>query len=122
MASTASSSLHGERLTIEGSHGSVPAVEYAPPDGATVVGVLLLTPGSGGGLGPGLTIHPQPFDDIRKAAAHGAIYTRLGMELSSGQEVSWDYRQTGQSIPMLCGGTSTGAVKQAIAVVQVKDS
>jgi hypothetical protein len=81
------SSLHGQRISIEAAHGVVPAVEYAPAEGAKLVGCVLLTPGSGGGLGPGVAIHPQPFDDIRKPAAVGAIYTRLGMELSTGRQV-----------------------------------
>jgi hypothetical protein len=111
--------LYGRRFNIEGSHGTVPAVEYVPPAGAKVVGVLLLTPGSGGGLGPGVTLHPQPFEDIRKTSAHGAIYTRLGMELSSGREVSWDYRPTEKSVRALCGGKQEGPPKHAIAVIQV---
>jgi hypothetical protein len=52
----------------DAAHGAVSAVEYAPAEGAQLVGCLLLTPGSGGGLGPGVAVHPQPFDDIRKPA------------------------------------------------------
>ena len=108
-------------------------MEYAPAEGAKLVGCVLLTPGSGGGLGPGVAIHPQPFDDIRKPAAVGAIYTRLGMELSKGRQVrrccsdgahaehpapkltcgvvlravgaqvTWAYQPTGEAIPELAG-------------------
>jgi len=111
--------LHGHKFFIESNHGRVPAVEYCPAEGATLVATVLLTPGSGGGLGPGVAIHPQPFDDIRLPKAHGAIYTRLGIELSSGTEVSWQYRPIGTNILEMCDGSKMGATKNVFAVLQI---
>jgi hypothetical protein len=99
-------SLHGQRITIDAAHGAVSAVEYAPAEGAQLVGCLLLTPGSGGGLGPGVAVHPQPFDDIRKTAAVGAIFTRLGMELSTGRQV----RRRGEACEHAATRGGNGAV------------
>mmetsp|Transcript_28331 Transcript_28331/g.53971 ORF Transcript_28331/g.53971 Transcript_28331/m.53971 type:complete len:262 (-) Transcript_28331:1699-2484(-) len=109
--------LHGHRMNVEAAHGSVPAVLYSPSSRTKVVGMLLLTPGSGGGLGPGLTVHPQPFEAIRNSSAHGAIYTRMGIELSTGREVNWQYRPTGNTVPPLM--SSSGAHLNGIVVMQI---
>ncbi|KAK3272819.1 hypothetical protein CYMTET_18904 [Cymbomonas tetramitiformis] len=108
-----SMSLHGRRTEIEAKHGSIRAVEYLPPSTAKVIGAIILTPGSGGGLGPGLSVHPQPFDDIKRASAQGGIYMRLGMELSSGREVDWRYRPTGDSIQPLHGGRKASSREES---------
>ena len=68
--------------------------EYSPPSGTQPAAILVLAPGSGGGLGPGLSIHPQTFSNIRKNTAHGGLYMRLGMEAAHGTEVDWSYRPT----------------------------
>ena len=87
---------HGAEVRIRGRGREVVAAEYIPE--ADPVAVLVLAPGSGGGLGPGLTIHPQPFGNRKRMSAHGGHYMRLGMELAAGHEVGWDYRPTGRAV------------------------
>lgn len=87
---------HGAEVRISGHGREVVAAEYIPE--GDPVAVLVLAPGSGGGLGPGLTIHPQPWENRKRMSAHGGHYMRLGMELATGQEVAWDYRPTDRAI------------------------
>lgn len=72
----------------------MPAIEYAcsgssgPPTCA-----LIMCPGSSGGMGPGIgKMHRGLGLEKRgSAAAFGSIYTRLAVELSTGEETdSWD--------------------------------
>ena len=63
-------------MIIKAAHGTIAAAEYAPAAGARAVEALLVVaPGSGGGLGPGLAIHPQPWGNIRRMSAHGGPHS-----------------------------------------------
>ena len=64
---------------------------YIPPNDdaeqhnvTPIAGLIVLAPGSGGGLGPGVTEHPQPLANAPRASAYGAMYGRLGHELAHG--------------------------------------
>eukprot|EP00929_Paragymnodinium_shiwhaense_P075897 TRINITY_DN38883_c0_g1_i1.p1 TRINITY_DN38883_c0_g1~~TRINITY_DN38883_c0_g1_i1.p1 ORF type:complete len:657 (+),score=127.36 TRINITY_DN38883_c0_g1_i1:66-2036(+) len=89
--------FRGRPVAVPAAHaegGSLPGIEYAPLDeGAEVVGLMLLMPGSLGGLGPGLVRGPHPLDRVLARAARGGLYTRLAQELCSGEEATWEYRR-----------------------------
>eukprot|EP00929_Paragymnodinium_shiwhaense_P093313 TRINITY_DN5345_c0_g2_i1.p1 TRINITY_DN5345_c0_g2~~TRINITY_DN5345_c0_g2_i1.p1 ORF type:complete len:682 (-),score=99.80 TRINITY_DN5345_c0_g2_i1:460-2505(-) len=79
--------------------GYLDAIEYRPPESfapggdTDVVGLVIMLPGSCGGLGPGLNKHPQPFDNVTSRGAHGGIYMRLAHELAAGgREFTWEYK------------------------------
>ena len=72
---------------------AIPGYLYTPPDGTTVQGCVLCLPGSGGGVGPGIAVHPQLFADVDKRGCHGGLYMRLGQELSTGHTVDWQSRR-----------------------------
>lgn len=84
---------HGVDILIPSAAGKVPAIEYAPTCPEAPICGLLMCPGSSGGMGPGIgKMHRGLGLEKRgSAAAYGSIYTRLAVQLSTGEERdSWD--------------------------------
>ena len=54
---------------------------------------VLMLPGSGGGVGPGIERAPQPFSAAPTRRCHGGIYLRLCHELATGAAHSWAYKR-----------------------------
>lgn len=82
----------GQQVEIESRSGPVLGIYYAPPRNAVVKGLVVCAPGSGGGLGPGLDLHPSKLAWYNSKAGEGGIFARLGIELSLGCNVDWAYR------------------------------
>lgn len=74
---------------------------FAPKRGEPAIGAVVMAPGSGGGLGPGLAQSPSKMDWLGSSAGEGALYHRLGLELGFGGEFDWAYRR-------VRSGTGTG--------------
>uniref|UniRef100_A0A7S3Z0R0 Uncharacterized protein n=1 Tax=Lotharella globosa TaxID=91324 RepID=A0A7S3Z0R0_9EUKA len=72
----------------------IEAILYEPPEHlGPPKGLVVCCPGSLGGLGPG--IEKGTRKTLKKAdsrGVHGAIYIRLGLELSNCTKCSWDWR------------------------------
>eukprot|EP00927_Polykrikos_kofoidii_P043583 TRINITY_DN37660_c0_g1_i1.p1 TRINITY_DN37660_c0_g1~~TRINITY_DN37660_c0_g1_i1.p1 ORF type:complete len:677 (-),score=117.46 TRINITY_DN37660_c0_g1_i1:79-2109(-) len=91
--------FRGRFVEIPAEHaeaGYVDGIEYTPltplADDEKVAGLVVMLPGSGGGLGPGLLKHPQPIMNAPLRSAHGGLYMRLGHELSAGGiPYTWSY-------------------------------
>ena len=74
----------GEFVDIVAEHATVRGLEFRPRDTSSssssssrspeVAGLVLALPGSGGGLGPGLSRAPQPFASADRPCAHGGLY------------------------------------------------
>lgn len=86
---------HVKFVQIPASHreSGVPGIEFTVSEGVEVVGLVLMAPGSGGGLGPGLEKAPQPFSHAFDRSTYGGMYMRLGHELATGEEFSWEYKK-----------------------------
>ena len=82
---------HGENVFFpsetEGDY--IPAIEYTCEN---PVLALIMCPGSSGGMGPGIAKMHRGLGLEKRGgvAAFGSIYTRLGVELSSGDAAQWD--------------------------------
>ena len=50
-----------------------------------IEGLVLLAPGSSGGMGPGVNKCPIPFENAPDEMAYGSLYSRLGHELGAGK-------------------------------------
>ena len=104
--------FRGEPVEIPAAHATVRGYEFRPRgDAAEVAGLVLALPGSGGGLGPGLSDAPQPFAAAPCRVGHGALYIRLGHELAaSGARFTWDYKKSTDKPPAraLRGGGADG--------------
>ena len=102
----------GRAVAIEGRAGELEGLYYRPQGAAA--GCLLLLPGSGGGLGPGLDNSPCKLPLVRASVGRGALYPRLGCEASSGGRWSWSYAPEDDG-----GGGGAGFGKLRLAVLQV---
>ena len=71
---------------------------FVPSAAARLDGVVVMLPGSGGGLGPGLVRAPQPFAAAGRRATHGALYVRLALEVATGRRYSWAFKETGADV------------------------
>ena len=90
----------GEPVEIPAAHATVRGYEFRPRGDVAVAGLVLALPGSGGGLGPGLSDAPQPFAAAPCRVGHGALYIRLGHELAaSGARFTWDYKKSTDKPP-----------------------
>ena len=85
----------GVDIVIRSKTGDVPAVEYAPIGAMRdeIACAVICAPGSSGGCGPGIAqaFRGLPLERRCSAAAHGSFYARLGIELSTGEDLdSWN--------------------------------
>ena len=76
------SSFRGVFVDLPREGGATRGLHFEPARAATTV--VLMLPGSGGGLGPGLDRAPRPFADAPKRHGRNGIYLRLAHELSTG--------------------------------------
>ena len=86
---------HGVDIMVPSPYGPIPAIEYSPSTTGSEVPAcgLIMCPGSSGGMGPGIAKMHRGLGLEKRgsAAAFGSIYTRLAVELSTGEERdSWN--------------------------------
>jgi dienelactone hydrolase len=82
---------------------------YAPTPSAEVVGIVIVAPGSSGGIGPGIDRGRDglPLPKSQSSAAFGSIYRRLGCEMADAGTI-YDWRGSPIDAAVIAAGGTGG--------------